>query len=220
MYHDSTYLDRSPIWHLRGAAWQADVVCQLLRRHGIQPGRVAEAGCGAGEILLRLSHNLGPTVECVGFETAPLAFDTCRTKATEHLRFLHADPSTTNLRFDVLLAMDLLEHLEDYPGFLRKLRDKATYKVFHIPLDLSVQAVLRVDPLAHARAAGGRRHFFSKETALGALTDAGYEIVDCQYTSVPASGGWRSLVRKAAFRLHQDLAARVLGGYSLLVLAK
>lgn len=220
MYHDNTYLDRSPIWHLQDAGWKAEEVLRLLTKHRIQPRRVGEAGCGAGEILRRLAHDLGPDVDCVGFETSPHAFEVCRAKAAPRLRFLHADPTTTDLRFDVVLALDLLEHLEDYPGFLRRLRDKGTFKVFHIPLDLSVQSILRVDPLAHARASGGRRHYFSKETALAALADAGYEVLGSQYTAPPSRRGWRAVVRQAVFRLHEDFAARLLGGYSLLVLAK
>lgn len=220
MYHDQTYLDRSPMWHVQDDAWKASAVLSMLAQHGIQPRRIAEAGCGAGEILRHLSNDLGPEVECIGFETSPHGFEACRTKATPRLRFLHADPSTMELRFDVVLALDLLEHLEDYPGFLRRLRDKGTYKVFHIPLDLSVQTVLRTDPLLHARAVGRRRHFFSKETALGALRDAGYEVIDARFTASPHRAGWRSLVRSTLFRINEDLAARLLGGYSLLVLAR
>jgi 2-polyprenyl-3-methyl-5-hydroxy-6-metoxy-1,4-benzoquinol methylase len=49
--------------------------------------------------------------------------------------------------FDVVMAIDVFEHVEDYLGFIRRLRVKGEYKVFHIPLDLSVQTVLRVSPI-------------------------------------------------------------------------
>ena len=65
-----------------------------------------------------------------------------------------------------------------------------------------------------------------EETALEALRDTGCEILDWFYTpranSVGADATQRllKLPRKLLFALHEDVAARVLGGYSLLVLAR
>ena len=99
--------------------------------------------------------------------------------------------------------------------------------IFHIPLDLSVQTVLRSSPIIKARQSVGHIHYFTKETALETLKDTGYEIVDYFYTGgsleLP-NRGWKANVlrfpRKLAFSVNKDLAVRLLGGYSLLVLAK
>jgi len=53
------------------------------------------------------------------------------------------------------MAIRLFEHVEDYLGFLRKMKTKATFKVFHIPLDLSVQTVLRMSPHPWAKSCLG-----------------------------------------------------------------
>ena len=131
------------------------------------------------------------------------------------------------LEFDVVMAIDVLEHVEDYFGFLRNLKHKGVYKLFHIPLDLSVQAVLRSGPIASKRLSVGHIHYFTKETALAALNDTGYEIIDCVYTSgsldLP-SQSWKCALlkvpRRICFSVHQDWTVRILGGFSLLVLAK
>jgi len=129
--------------------------------------------------------------------------------------------------FDIVLAIDVFEHIEDYLGFLRKLRDKGTYKIFHIPLDLSVQAVWRRTPIRRAREQMGHLHFFTKETALAALETAGYNVLDWFYTAGSLEAPTRrwtarvlAVPRKLLFALHQDAAARWLGGFSLLVLAQ
>ena len=83
------------------------------------------------------------------------------------------------------MAIDVFEHVEDYFGFLRKLREKAEYKIFHIPLDLSVQTVLRSSPIIKGRKSVGHIHYFTKETALETLKDTGYEIIDYFYKVVP-----------------------------------
>jgi hypothetical protein len=122
--------------------------------------------------------------------------------------------------------LDVFEHVEDYYGFLRQLKAKARYKIFHIPLDLSVQTVFRKDGLLKRRHLHDHLHFFSKETALQALQDAGYEVLDHFYTAraidLGGAVGQRILrvFRKLCFALHNDLTARLLGGYSLLVLAR
>ena len=125
------------------------------------------------------------------------------------------------------MAIDVFEHVEDYFGFLRKLRTKAHYKVFHIPLELSAQEVMRARPLIDARRKVGHIHHFSKDTALATLEDCGYTVIDHFYTSgrtdLPGQGWKSSLLkypRAALYRMSPDAAARILGGYSLMVLAR
>jgi hypothetical protein len=122
--------------------------------------------------------------------------------------------------------LDVFEHVEDYMGLVRSVRCTAKQKLFHIPLDLSVQAVLRKNGLLLRRDHHAHLHYFTKETALRTLTDVGYTIVDYFYTPRCIELG-DLLVQKIArtprqlcFALSADLTVRVLGGYSLLVLAE
>jgi len=72
----------------------------------------------------------------------------------------------------------------------------------------------------------GHIQYFSKETALETLKNAGYEILDFFFTPRCIELGEETiqkiarLPRKMCFAIHQDLTVRMLGGYSLLVLAK
>ena len=121
----------------------------------------------------------------------------------------------------------MIEHLEDYYGFLRDIRPKAQYKLLHIPLDLSAQTVLRQRGLLKVREAYWHLHYFTKEIALEVLRDLGYQVIDYHYTAraieEPTQEVVRNLMkvpRKILFAVHQDFAARLLGGWSLLVLAR
>lgn len=125
------------------------------------------------------------------------------------------------------MAIDVFEHVEDCFGFLGKHKEKAEYQVFPIPLDLSVQTVFRYSPIIKGRKTVGHIHYFTKETALEILKDTGYEIIDYFYTGGAVelpNRGWGSLLititRKLAFAINGDVAVRVLGGYSLLVLTR
>ena len=228
IYTDGTYLRNNPDWHVDDSPWKAKHVATMLDRHGIVPQTVCEIGCGAGEILRSLSTHLEPSTRFFGYEISPNAYKICSQKANERFTFKLANLlDETNVRFDLAMAMDVFEHVEDYFGFLRKLRDKAQYKIFHIPLELSAQEVLRGKPLLNARRNVGHIHHFSKETAIATLEDCGYTVLDHFYTSgrTDLGGlGWKSqlmrIPRQALYRMNQDAAVRALGGYSLLVLAR
>jgi hypothetical protein len=91
---------------------------------------------------------------------------------------------------------------------------------------MSVLAVLRKHPIVNARKETGHLHYFTKETALDTLTYAGYETLDWFYTSGSADlpKTFNQFVikypRRALFKIHPDITVRILGGFSLLVLAK
>lgn len=226
-YQDGTYLQCNPTWHAEDSPWKARHIATILRRNHISPKTVCEIGCGAGEVLSGVARELGDDVVCSGFEVSPQAFEICRTKEQRNLRFFLRDPlDEPEPVFDVALAIDVVEHVEDCFGFLRRLKRKAVYKVLHIPLEMTVQAVLRMSPLLAARASVGHIHYFSRETAIAILEDTGYELIDQCYTALslelPARGWARlaRLPRRLAFAAHPDFAVRVLGGFWLLVLAK
>lgn len=227
IYTDGTYLTQNPDWHADDSAWKAGHVARMLERHGIVPQTVCEVGCGAGEILRELTKKLPPETRFFGYDISPNAYALCSQKASANLQFNLADLLEEPVHFDVVMALDVFEHVEDYFGFLRKLRTKATHKIFHIPLELSAQQVARGRPLLDARRSVGHIHHFSTETALATLEDCGYRVIDHFYTSGRTELGglsWKArllkLPRKALYAIKPDLAVRLLGGYSLLVLAE
>jgi SAM-dependent methyltransferase len=228
LYTDGLYLECNPTWHEEDSPWKASQIATILARNTIKPATVCEVGCGGGEILNSLARNYGDHVRFSGYEVSPQAFEICKKKQRGNLQFhLIKELGEIETHFDVVMAIDVFEHVEDYLGFLRQLRTKGTYKIFHIPLDLSVQSLLRGFPIMDLRKSVGHIHYFIKETALATLKDTGYEIVDYFYTGsrleLP-NRGWKAnlfwLPRKLFFAVNQDLAVRILGGWSLLVLAK
>ncbi len=163
-----------------------------------------------------------------GYEISPQAFDLCKVNANAKLHFLLKDiREEKDIFFDLILLVDVIEHLEDYFGFLRAIKPKSSYKMLHFPLDLSVQTVMRSKPLTRLRASVGHVHYFTKEIALECLGDVGYEVLDYFYTAgsveLPAKSVLSYVarpVRRLFFRIHEDLTVRIMGGYSLMVLAK
>jgi len=226
IYQDGTYLANNESWHAEDSPWKANHVRRALDQAGVQFKTLAEVGCGAGQILHSLS-NLYPSAVFSGYEVSPDAYALCKQLQTPRLQFHLQNLLTEDVCFDVLICIDVFEHVEDCFGFLRKLRPKASHHVFHIPLDLSVQSVLRRDKLLTERAAVGHIQYFTKETALATLRDCGYTVLNAFYTSSAIELEKQStrsrlmkLPRRLAFALAPDLAVRVLGGFSLMVVAR
>lgn len=227
IYTTGEYTERNPTYHVEDAAWKAEHILSMLKNHNLHPKTICEVGCGAGEILNQLKHSLPEDVEFEGYEISPQGYALCQERSCVRLRFYCENfPPADFKPIDLLLCIDVFEHVSDYLGFLRQLRSSATHIIFHIPLDLSVQSVLRSKPIMSTRDQFGHIHYFTKDIAIAALKDCGHEIVDWFYTPVGADRGkgfkakLAKWPRKLATKISPDLAVRILGGHSLLVLTK
>jgi cyclopropane fatty-acyl-phospholipid synthase-like methyltransferase len=198
---------------------------EMLSRNDLSPRTICEAGCGAGEVLRQLQLQMGADREFWGYDISPQAIEFSKPRENDKLHFRLADlGKERSVNFDLLLVLDVVEHLEDYFTFLREIRPRAKHKIFHFPLDLSVQAVVRKRGLMTRREMHAHLHYFTKDTALQTLKDTGYEVLDHFYLPRSNEIG-TTLLQKAfsfpralSFAIHKDLAVRVLGGYSLMIL--
>lgn len=224
-YTGGDYLEKNPSWHVEESPFKAKHILRLLKHNGLTPRTVCEAGCGAGEVLRQLQQEMDPACEFWGYDISPIAHEFSKPRENEKLHFRLGHPGKDDGTFDLLL-LDVVEHVEDYFAFLRQLWGVAQHVVLHFPLDLSVQAVMRKNGLMNRRENHGHLHYFSKELELQTLRDTGYQIEDWTYLARSNEIGKElpkrilTLPRAALFTIHKDWAARILGGYSLLVLAK
>jgi hypothetical protein len=220
------YLENNPTWHVEDSPWKAKQIAKILKRNPINPKTIAEIGCGAGEILNQLHLSMASDVYFTGYDISMDAINLAKQREKNRLVFKHENFLESNIMFDLLLMIDVFEHVDDYLGFLRLCKNKAKYKIFHIPLDASVLMVLR-NKLISVRGSVGHLHYFMRDTAIATLVDSGYEIVDFFYTAGMLELPNRSIKSKIAFlprklmyMINKDFAAKTIGGFSLLVLAK
>lgn len=200
-----------------------------MKRNNLHPKTVAEIGCGAGEILNQLHQRLeDKTILFSGYEISPDAYNLCKQRTKDRLGFFQEDLLETSQTLDLLLLIDVFEHVEDYIGFIRKSANKATYKIYHIPLDISLFYLFKNQLMAE-RNAVGHLHYFTKDTALATLTDTGQKIIDWFYTkhslefhtkNLTLKGKIMNLLRRLTYMYSPDLAVKLYGGFSLIVLTK
>jgi SAM-dependent methyltransferase len=226
-YVGDEHLAHHPMWHLDESAWKAQNVLRMLERNRLTPKKVVDIGCGAGEVLRLLQQALGTDCEFWGFDVSPYALAMSERRQNERLHFKLGELPANDVSYDLTLALDVVEHVEDCFSFLRAIKPKSFHTIFEVPLDLSVQTVARAGNLPKKRQQHGHIHYFTKELALQLLEDTGFEVVDYFYTS-PAlelpSRSPRILILRPALKLvaafSQDFGARFLGGYRLMILAR
>ena len=77
IYKDGTYLEKNPSWHMEESAWKAKQIRKIIEKNSLNPNKICEIGCGAGEILNQLSL-VYDDKEFYGYEISPQAYELCK----------------------------------------------------------------------------------------------------------------------------------------------
>ncbi len=224
IYSEGTYLRHNANWHQEDSPYKAKLVIDVLDT--LPAKSVLEAGCGAGEVIKILSCHF-PDIQFDGYDVSADAATFWAGKESENLKFFCSDLLESEKQADVVLCLDVFEHVEDYMGFLKKLKSHGSHVIFNVPMDMCVMKLL-TGGLKYAREEVGHLHYFNEWSAKAALSDCGYEIEAARlspaFLKVPPRN-FRQLLAAAPriiahFLLGSRLACKLLGGYSLVVKTK
>ena len=108
-------------WHLEDASFKATQVLRMLTQHELAPHSVCEVGCGAGGVLKELRARMPSDTRFTGCDisTVAVAMANRQWGHLDRIRFLHGDMNVVaDSTYDLVLALDVLEHVEDCFGFL------------------------------------------------------------------------------------------------------
>jgi len=145
IYTDGKYLEVTQTWHSEDSPWKARQIKKIIDKNCLQPSNIAEVGCGSGAILDELSKLPGfQDALFEGYDISPQAIEIAKRIENDRVAFFQEDILKNNEKeFDVLLVIDVFDHVPDYMGFVERCRVKAKYKIYHIPLDIHVSSVFR-----------------------------------------------------------------------------
>jgi len=225
-YLSADYLQKNPSWDSEDSPWKAEKVREILAANRLQPASIVDVGCGAGIVLSELQRHY-PDARLAGFDIAPDAERFWEAPRARGIELTVGDFTALHAAVcDVLLVLDVVEHLQDPFAFLARIRGRARHCVFHFPLDLSALSVLRETPLLHVRRRVGHVHYYTRSLALALLEDCGYHIVEARYTGAAFNAPQRSfktwlasVPRRLARLANPDWGVRLFGGETLMVLA-
>jgi len=155
-------------WH-RG---RRAIVQRLLARHAPSTARILDVGCGTGATTLGL-RQFGAVV---GMDIGGRALEVARERGISVARASAAQLPARSDSFDLVVALDVLEHLEDDVAAAREMRAALR------PGGLLLATVPAYPFLwsGHDEALGHRRRYRRRQL-LGVLERAGFEVVLCSY---------------------------------------
>jgi SAM-dependent methyltransferase len=236
IYNDRTYLTQNPTWNAEDAPFKTKKILQLLTRNPLDVKTVGEIGCGSGEILVQLEKSLPGYTRFFGFDISRDAMQIAKKKETSKITFCLMDITTPDKTrevtggaplpfFDLLLVIDVIEHVENYFALLDSLLSKGRFTIFHIPLDLSVWSLFREKMLIESKDRVGHIHNFTEDFIQAILADHGFRTVDKLYTeptfeTMPLKQQFVNAARKMLFKLNKRFCMKVMGGYSVLLLCE
>ena len=226
-YVDGEYAARNPSWHIEDSPFKARHILRALAMLPRPPLTICEIGCGAGEVLRQLDLQLPtePRLELVGYDVSPQAIELARPRQSARTSFVCGDALDDERHFDVGLCIDVFEHIEDCFGFLKNIRRKADYFDFHIPLDLTCEALLR-NFLMEYRRQYGHLHYFTRDTALAMLRECGYTLMGDFYTPdyecMPDNAKTRitKRLRRLIFAAMPRLSPKLIKGLHVMAVAR
>jgi SAM-dependent methyltransferase len=228
IYNDNTYLKNNPDWHANDASFKTEQILKLLKKIPVSIQKIAEIGCGSGQILVELSHKLSDQVAFYGFDISPDAINIAKEKETSRIKIENLDlvnESEEFYFFDVLLVIDVLEHIDNYFKFLDGIIKKGKYTIFHIPLDLFIWSLFREKMLIESRERVGHIHHFTEDFIKNILEDHGFRILFQIYTEpIYEDKSFKEAVankiRKLLFKINKRFASKSIGGFSILLLTE
>jgi 2-polyprenyl-3-methyl-5-hydroxy-6-metoxy-1,4-benzoquinol methylase len=121
IYRDGSYLKNNPSWHIEESPFKVRQIQRMMKRQTLAPRTVCDVGCGAGLVLAELQPYLPSDCACWGYDVSPDALAMSAARANDKLRFRMRDirKDECDTFFDLLLMLDVFEHVEDYMGLVR-----------------------------------------------------------------------------------------------------
>jgi SAM-dependent methyltransferase len=225
IYTNQDYLKNNPNWHQEDSVLKAGIIHAFLEKNKLAYATVCEVGCGAGGILIELKRlNGSKAISYTGYDISKDAIEMALKKESG-IDFKCADPTQENINVDLILVIDVIEHLWDYFSFLKSISKKSKYTVFNIPLDMCVWTLFREKMLIESKERVGHIHNFTEDFILSILGDMGYKIVSKQYNepdyrSDRLKGKIKNAIKKMFYNIAPRFTTKTFEGYSLMVLCE
>jgi SAM-dependent methyltransferase len=182
LYTSGDYGLKHQDWHLEDAPSKVDDIMPALLAvvESIQSDtvKIADVGAGTGGVVAEIVNQLAQidtnlTVDATGFEISPVAIQTGREIFPDlDLREKFFEPSDGP--FDVVLFVDVLEHLENPWEMLRIAHDASEYMIVRQPL-LDNFSTFRHDNYCDQREHWGHINYFNYRSFIDMAKATGWK---------------------------------------------
>jgi hypothetical protein len=164
-------------WYVARNAFVSGLIRWIERRHGARIGRMLEIGCGPGMVV---EHLRASGRDCYGVELAPAAVPEVIADYVWAGTDCRVLPESFRAGVELILLLDVVEHIEDPVGFLVAIRNaypNCRWLVISVPARMELWSNFD-DQYGHFRR-------YDEAALRSELTAAGAELVRSRYHFVP-----------------------------------
>ena len=234
-YISGDYIKKNHSYHSEDSQFKWNNFADILNSSNLNFRNVEtiiDIGCGAGQILIEANKSSLFNNKTIfkGYDINPDAINLAKKNSDKVSFFNQNFLNLDNEKGDLIIAADVFEHIQDKYDFLFKLKNKGNFFLFNIPLEISLFSMIRKKNIfKHSFDNVGHLHFFTKRTALLALENSGFKIlnfnlVNNRFEDFRKNKKIHSLIinipQYILEKLSINLSSSIFGGYSLVVLAK
>ncbi len=224
-YTDGSYLKSNPTWHAQDSAWKLTHVQQALQRAAVgETHSVCDMGCGSGA-LIKAWAKQSPQTLFTGYDISPQALAICLQNCPANTVFVGGSKPPKG-PFDLVLALDVLEHIDDEENWLRSIISCGEKIVLHIPLERSLYTWLRPGFIEEEKQLMGHVHFYTPKEVENIFKRNGLKILSWHYTNkyIEQPPELKTGISKLGMKIRRflnwilptRLAAITVGGYSVM----
>ena len=153
IYTSNYYLEKNPSLHEEETSWKIKkikpLVDQFLVRFNEKKLRLLDVGGGTGKILKEISEYIEKKhkikVEKYALDLTPKILELQRKNNSSLRKALNEDISHTSLKkkeIDLVLMIDVLEHIPNPKRALKELNRISDYVIFKVPLEKNLIMIL------------------------------------------------------------------------------
>lgn len=228
LYIDGDYAAMHPDWHLEDAPGKAIDIFPALGfvvecYNGKNMLKIADVGAGVGGVLSEVGKLVSASyphlnVDLTGFEISPQAVNKGR-ELFPLLDLRHKYFEAEDGPFDIVMLIDVLEHLENPRDILRAAISCSDYLVVRQPLVESFSSYLQ-NRYRSEREIYGHINHFNCRSFVDLLSSVGWETV-----KVDLVPWWElatpqqfkaSFIRKLTCKFNRTITSYLLGDYNLI----
>jgi len=178
IYSDGTYLTLNPTLHVEDSEYKMSYIAKLLEKvEWNRPEvRILDIGGGAGELGKLVCDWFvvnGYTVYASGLDIAEEMINVQKKNNPYIIKsYVGNLEELGEDRFDLVLMIDVIEHIENCEQFADKLNNHTKYIIYNIPTEINLVDMMRNLAMrkryyALQTASLGHVHFFSANSAAG-----------------------------------------------------
>jgi len=228
MDYQEEYLRLNPNMHLEDSLAKVKQVLNVIPK-GVTFKSMLDVACGAGLITMEVAKEL-KIQKSVGIDISNKMIEKAKEIDKDNLvQWEVADIFKYKLssEFDLVLCVDILEHLEDDLGFLEKVSEIGKYAIVKTPLERSLFSRFLVrlrifDPWEDTKERYGHLQHYDEKSLTSLIAESGFTIEESISVPMPKRSKrvWEffRLLFYPIVLISMDEMVRTSGGFKILLL--